>query len=184
MKVKEMVLCGVLAAITAVCAQISIPTPFSPVPVTLQVLAVFLSAAVLGSRLGAISQIVYISMGAIGLPVFAHFSGGLQILTGITGGYLLSYPLAAYITGKIIEFNKNTNAKTAIIKNFLGMSMGLLVIYVLGCVQFSILTGNTITQSIVLTIVPFIIPDIIKILIASSLALSLQKATKYSLSRG
>ena len=80
-----------MAAVTAVTAQITIPLPFSPVPFTLQVLAVILSGLLIGPRYGALSQAIYVLIGAIGVPVFASFSGGLGIVLGPTGGYLLCY---------------------------------------------------------------------------------------------
>ena len=90
---------ALMAAVTAVAAQIAIPLPFSPVPFTLQVLAVILSGLLLGSRYGALAQAIYVLVGAVGVPVFAQFSGGLGVVLGPTGGYLLSYPLAAAIAG-------------------------------------------------------------------------------------
>ena len=79
-----------MAGVTAVAAQIAIPTP--PVPFTLQVLAVILSGLLLGLRHGALAQAVYVSVGAVGVPVFAEFSGGLGVLLGPTGGYLFHTP--------------------------------------------------------------------------------------------
>src|SRR5829696_7645933 len=86
-----------MAAVTAAAAQITIP--LSPVPFTLQVLAVILSGLLLGVRHGALAQAVYVLVGAIGVPVFAGFKGGLGILLGPTGGYLISYPIAAAVAG-------------------------------------------------------------------------------------
>src|SRR5918912_1625773 len=88
-----------MAAVTAVAAQIAIPLPFSPVPFTLQVLAVVLSGLLLRSRYGALAQAIYVLVGAVGVPVFAQFSGGLGVVLGPTGGYLLSYPVAAAVAG-------------------------------------------------------------------------------------
>jgi biotin transport system substrate-specific component len=90
---------ALMAAVTAVAAQIAIPLPFSPVPFTLQVLVVILSGLLLGPRHGALAQVVYVLVGAVGVPVFAQFSGGLGVVLGPTGGYILSYPLSAAIAG-------------------------------------------------------------------------------------
>jgi biotin transport system substrate-specific component len=86
-----------MAAVTAVAAQIAIPIP--PMPFTLQVLAVILSGLLLGPRYGALAQAVYVLVGAVGVPVFSEFSGGLGAILGPTGGYLVSYPIAAAAAG-------------------------------------------------------------------------------------
>jgi biotin transport system substrate-specific component len=91
--------------LTAIAAQISIPV--KPVPFTVQTLMVGLSGAFLGARKGAYSQLVYLALGSIGLPVFADGSFGLSILIGPTGGYLLAFPLAAFLSGYIVEKNKS-----------------------------------------------------------------------------
>ena len=99
MRAAVMARVALMAALTAVGAQISIPLPFTPVPFTLQVPMVVLSGLLLGVRYGALSQVVYLLLGAIGLPVFAKFSAGLGIILGPTGGYLVSYPFAAAVAG-------------------------------------------------------------------------------------
>jgi biotin transport system substrate-specific component len=88
---------ALMAAVTAVAAQITIP--LFPVPFTLQVLAVILSGLLLGVRHGALAQAVYVLVGAVGVPVFAGFTGGLGHIFGPTGGYLISYPIAAAVAG-------------------------------------------------------------------------------------
>ena len=88
---------ALMAAVTAVAAQIAVPIP--PVPFTLQVLAVILSGLLLGPRYGALAQAIYVLVGAVGVPVFAEFSGGLGVILGPTGGYLVSYPIAAAVAG-------------------------------------------------------------------------------------
>src|SRR3712207_4534728 len=90
---------ALMAAVTAVATQIAIPLPFSPVPFTLQVLAVILSGLLLGPRYGELAQAIYVLVGVVGVPSFAQFSGGLGVVPGPTGGYLLSSPLAATIAG-------------------------------------------------------------------------------------
>src|SRR5579864_6865936 len=95
-----------MIALTAVAAQISIPLPFTPVPFTLQPVVVLVGGAVLGARLGMTSQIVYLALGIAGLPVFAAspvLPQGAARLLGPTGGYLLSYPIAALFTGALAE---------------------------------------------------------------------------------
>lgn len=105
-KIKEMVFAALFAALTAAVAWFKIPLPFTPVPITLQTLVVLMSGAMLGPYYGALSMIIYLVLGAIGLPVFAGGSSGIGALLGPTGGYLFSYPIAAFIIGKMLEKKK------------------------------------------------------------------------------
>src|SRR3989339_1178484 len=97
--IKGMMFAALFAALTAAVSPIKIPLGFTPVPITLQTLMVLLSGAMLGARYGALSQFLYLVLGAAGLPVFAGGSGGIASLFGPTGGYLFSYPIAAFIVG-------------------------------------------------------------------------------------
>ncbi|CAB1239177.1 biotin transporter BioY [Clostridium sp. MT-14] len=158
--IKEMSTAAIFTAITAILAQISIPLPFTPVPITMQVFAVYLSAIILGGRLGALSQLIYLLLGGIGIPVFANFSGGFQILAGPNGGYLLSYPIIAYLIGKISEKDSNHILSIAEL-------MGTLVMcYAAGTIQFHFVTNISIQKAIFLCVLPFIPLDIIKVVVA------------------
>jgi biotin transporter BioY len=103
---KGMIFAALFAALTAAVAWFKIPLPFTPVPITLQTLAVLLSGVMLGSYYGALSMIIYLLLGAIGLPVFAGGGSGIGALLGPTGGYLFSYPIAAFVIGKMKEKKK------------------------------------------------------------------------------
>ena len=96
-------LCALFAALTAVCSQVMIPLPFTPVPVNLALLAVFACGGVLGAKKGAVAMLVYILLGAIGAPVFVGFSGGIGVLAGPTGGYIVGYLPAAVIFGLLLR---------------------------------------------------------------------------------
>ncbi|HBC96107.1 MAG TPA: biotin transporter BioY [Clostridium sp.] len=158
--IREMCTAAIFTAITAILAQISIPLPFTPVPITMQVFAVYLSAMILGSRLGTMSQLIYLLVGAIGLPVFASFTGGFQILAGPNGGYLISYLLIAYLIGKISE--KGSNHIISIVA-----LMGTLVIcYAAGTIWFHFVTNIPIKKAIFLCVFPFIPLDVIKVVVA------------------
>ena len=122
-----MVFAALFAALTAAVAWFKIPLPFTPVPITLQTLAVLLSGAVLGSYYGALSMIIYLIVGAIGLPVFAGGSSGIGVLLGPTGGYLLSYPIASFVIGKMLEKKK----LSAFLKYFSFSAIILFVLIVL-----------------------------------------------------
>ena len=95
-----------VAVLTAAAAQLSFPLPFTPVPFTIQPMVVLIGAAALGSRLGALSQILYLTLGIAGLPVFAYapeLPQGLARVLGPSGGYLMAFPIAAFVTGLLAE---------------------------------------------------------------------------------
>jgi biotin transport system substrate-specific component len=114
-------------ALTAVGAQIEIP--HVPVPYTLQTFFVLLAGAFLGKRNGAISQLAYLTAGAAGLPVFSQLSFGAAALLGPTGGYLLAFPVAAFVIGYILENHKN------LLWSIVAMTTGLFVVFSLGTLQ-------------------------------------------------
>lgn len=116
----------VIAGLTAAAAQVSVPLPFTPVPFTLQPLVVLLGGAVLGARLGLASQILYLAAGIAGLPVFAAAPGlpqGLGRLLGPTGGYLMSYPLAAFVTGALAERGFDRRYPTSVAALVVGLAV-------------------------------------------------------------
>ena len=120
-----------VTALTAAAAQISIPLPFTPVPFTLQPMVVLLGGAALGSRLGPASQVLYLLAGIAGLPVFAAspvLPQGLGRLLGPTGGYLVSYPIAAFVAGWLAERSFDRRYLTSIV----AMACGLAVIFAFG----------------------------------------------------
>lgn len=133
-RLKGMVFAALFAALTAAVAWFKIPLPFTPVPITLQTLAVLLSGAMLGSYYGALSMIVYLALGAIGLPVFAGGSSGIGALLGPTGGYLFSYPIAAFAVGKMLEKKKLDR----LLKYFSFIAILILVVIVLADSVFKI----------------------------------------------
>jgi len=122
---------ALFAVLTAAAAQVSIPLPFTPVPLTLQPMVVLLGGAVLGARLGMLTQILYLLAGIAGLPVFAASAAlpqGALRLIGPTGGYLMSYPFAAYVTGWLAERGLDRRYLTSV----LAMACGLAVIFSFG----------------------------------------------------
>ncbi|NCO66039.1 MAG: BioY family transporter [Candidatus Aquicultor secundus] len=172
MNISAMVKAALLAALAAVAAQIAIPLPFSPVPITLQVFVPLLAGAVLGPFYGTLSMIIYVLMGAIGLPVFAKGAAGLGVVIGPMGGYLLGFIAAAFIVGIIVTKIGNTTGKLII-----AMSAGVLIIYTLGVVQLALISRLTPVQAILAGAVPFIIPDFIKAVIAATIARRIGFAT-------
>ena len=118
---KEMVLVGMFAAVLAVISQISLPMP-TGVPITIQVFGVALVGASLGSRLGTTATLVYVLLGAIGLPIFANFSGGVSSIVGVTGGYIWAWPIMAWLCGiRPKTENKTKNLVISIIFPLIGL---------------------------------------------------------------
>ena len=148
--------------LTALAAQVVIP--IGPVPITGQTFAVLLTGALLGSRLGAMAMIAYLIEGASGLPFFAGGSFGLVHLMGPTGGYLVAFPAAAFITGAFAEHGWDRRFFSAAA----AMAIGSIVIIVCGCVWFSVVTRTSIANAFVVTVAPFIIGDVIKIGLAAA----------------
>lgn len=172
-KTRDIILVALFAALTAVMSQISIPLPFTPIPITMQLVAVCLSGVILGSRLGAVSQLVFLLIGAVGAPVFANFSGGISKILGPSGGYLISFPIVALIIGLCTEkiFNENyvkdkelscKIKKQAIL--ITASLLGLFVCYTLGVIQLSVVLKWSITKSINLGVLPYVILDLVKVI--------------------
>jgi len=158
----------------SLCAQIAFLLPFSPVPITLQTLGVILTGAVLGSKRGSLAVIAYLAEGASGLPFFAAGTSGINHLIGFTGGYLLAFPIAAYITGFLCEHEFDRSFKTSII----AMLPGTLIIYLLG-VSWLAYTLHLSPQTAISTgMLPFIPGDILKIIFATLLLPTAWKLTK------
>lgn len=177
------VLCALFAALTAVCTFINIPLPFTPIPINLATLSVFLAGGVLGPKYGTLSQFVYILLGAIGLPIFSNFQGGLGVLIGPTGGYLLGYVLAAFAIGLIL---KNTTQNTTenegkfiYLKTVFACVVGMVVYFTLGTAWFMFLTNTKLWAALISCVFPFLLGDALKILAATLLMTKLRKAVNF-----
>lgn len=157
-------------AVTAVCAQVSIPLGFTPVPLTLQTFAVLLSGAALGPRRGALAQALYWCVGAVGLPVFSDGSGGWDAASGATFGYLAGFVLAAVTVGWLSGRGNDRN----VVSSLSAMVLATSLIYVCGALWLSrslgipLATGER--NAISLGVAPFLAGDAIKVLAASLVA--------------
>jgi len=169
--IRQMTLISLFAALTAVGAFISIP--FYPVPLTLQTLFTLLAAMTLGSVMGASSQIIYVLLGLIGLPVFAGFKAGIGILFGPTGGFLFGFIICAFVVGKIMELNNKKNIFYYLLAGF----AGTVIIYFIGVIQLSLVTGMGIKKALFVGALPFLPGDILKIIAASFIARKLKIIT-------
>jgi biotin transport system substrate-specific component len=154
----------IFACLTGLGAFVRVYTPLSPVPFTAQVLVVLLSGAVLGSVYGGISQLMYVAIGAMGVPWFAGGTGGLEYVMGATGGYLMGFILAAVAIGYIAE--RYVEART--VAGMLPLMMlGVAIIYGMGAMWLAIVMDLGVGQAIVLGVLPFILLDVIKAVIAA-----------------
>lgn len=164
LSVKNICLCGLMTALIAICSWISIP--LGEVPFTLQTFAIFLAIGLLGGKLGTISVVAYVLLGAIGVPVFAGFTGGFGIIMGTTGGYLVGFIFSALVIWLIEHiFGRKP------IVSIISMLIGMLIYDVIGTVWFMVIyTHNTgaVGLGAVLgwCVIPFIIPDLVKIALA------------------
>ena len=169
-KAYPIVLVGVFVAIISICAWISIP--MVPIPITLQTLGVFITASILGAKLGTVSIIIYILLGAVGLPVFSNFTGGFGILLSPTGGFIIGFIFTALTIGIITSF------KNSILTNTLAMLLGLLLCYTFGTVWYCIYANVDFITAVLVCVVPFLFGDAIKIIVASILVTKLKKLIK------
>jgi len=173
-----------VTGLTAIAAQVSVHLPFTPVPFTFQPMVVLLGAMVLGSRLGATSQMLYLALGIAGLPVFAAsplLPQGAARLLGPSGGYLMSYPLAAFVTGLLAERGFDRRYLTAIV----AMAGGLAVVYAGGTAWLSIASQQVrgMSSALAAGVVPFIVPDVLKLFVAAGVMPGLWKITGQAGSR-
>jgi len=166
--IRQMTLISLFSALTAVGAFIYIP--LYPVPLTLQTLFTLLAGMTLGSVMGASSQIIYVLLGVVGLPVFAGFKAGIGILFGPTGGFLLGFIISAYVIGRIIETIKEKNIFYYLVAGLIGT----IILYIVGITQLSLVTGIGIKKAITVGMLPFLPGDILKIIAASFIASKLK----------
>jgi biotin transport system substrate-specific component len=156
------------------CAQIKILLPFGPVPVTGQTFAVLMIGALLGSRRGGLAVLAYLIEGAAGLPVFA-FGGGAALFAGPTGGYLLGFLPAAYVTGLLAERGWDRRIGTTV----LAMVIGNAVIYACGLFWLCCLMGTG-TKVLTVGLYPFVPGDLLKIALAAIVLPSGWKLLEYT----
>ena len=156
-----LILCGSL--FIALSAQVAIHLPFSPVPITGQTLGVLLTGALLGSRRGSLCLLAYLAEGILGLPVFAGGAAGPARLLGPTGGYLVGFVVAAYVTGLLAEREWDRRVGTTL----LAMLLGNAALYALGLLWLAAFVG--IESALPLGLYPFVVGDLLKLALAALL---------------
>lgn len=152
------------ALLTAGAAQLVIPLPYTPVPITGQTFVVLLAGVALGSNLGAASMALYVALGAIGLPFYAEGSSGIEVVRGATGGYLVGFVVAAWVMGWLAERRQDRAMATAI-PLFL---LGSVTIHLFGVPWLAHTLGVSGTEAIELGSVPFIVGDLVKVVVAGT----------------
>lgn len=162
---------GVLgfALLTALGAYASVRIPGSAVPVTMQTLVVSLAGALLGARLGALSQATYLLAGALGAPVFSGGAAGFAWLMGPTGGFLLAFPLAAAVTGMLTAGSLTRPGAAGALRLAAGIFLGTLVIFAGGWAQLTLLTGDPV-NALRVGVLPFLAGDVLKVVAATLVA--------------
>ena len=174
-RLHKMVGCALFAALTAVCSQLAIPMPWG-VPINLALFAVYMAGTMLGPVWGAASQLVYLLLAAVGVPVMAGMQGGPAVLLGKTGGYAIGYILTALITALLVRvLGRKFWALCA------AMVVGCAACYLLGTIWFMTLTGADLVSALGWCVLPYLPGDAVKIVLAAMLTIQLDKRLKGSL---
>jgi biotin transport system substrate-specific component len=155
------------------------------VPLSLATLAIYLAAASLGWKRGVVAVLLYVAIGAVGLPVFSNFAGGFHVIAGLTGGFVVGYIPCALATGFIVDVSSiashlrkspRSRRYAECIRYALSMAISTVLLYACGTAWFAILTGSTVAASLAICVLPFLIGDAIKIIIACLVAPKLRSA--------
>ncbi|NLZ28568.1 MAG: biotin transporter BioY [Firmicutes bacterium] len=162
---------GLFVALISVLAQFSIPQPFSPIPFTGQIFGVMLVAAVLGSKSGLTCILAYLLLGTAGFPVFALAQGGLHVILGPTGGYLLGFIPGVYLLGKIGGDREKDGGLLAGV----GILIFLAIIYLCGSLQLALVTNLNFEQAVIAGIIPYLPLDLLKAALVFSLVPRLRR---------
>lgn len=178
LSILDIAMIPLFSAIIALCAWITVPIP--GIPFTMQVFGVFAALAVLGAKKGSISIAVYILLGAVGVPVFSGFNGGIGVLLGATGGYIVGFMVSAGVYTLLTQIIRN-DSKTAM---FLKMACSHVFCYIFGSVWYLVFytknTGHIGFFSVLMAcVIPYIIPDIVKIALAVFLGSEVKKRVKF-----
>ena len=169
LNIQELCVIGLFTALTCVIAPFTIPMPLG-VPLTLQTFILSLVAIILGAKRGAIAALIYIILGAFGLPVFSNFTGGWQMITGLTGGFILSFPLMAYLVG--LGADKRSRFKGCfLLCILLGNAINLLC----GTAMFCLLSKSTFVTGLTSCVIPFLPITVVKIVLSCIVGLNIRR---------
>lgn len=168
-KTKSMIKIALMTAIMCIISPFSVPLPFTPIPISLANLIIYISCCILGSKKGTISVILYLFMGSIGLPIFSGFSGGISKLVGPTGGYLLGFLFCAIFTGIFVE-----NFEEKIYMYPVGMIIGTIICYVFGTAWLAFQLKLGFVEAMFMGVIPYLIGDALKIVASTLLGYTLR----------
>jgi biotin transport system substrate-specific component len=174
---RETALIGVFTSLTIILAQIIIPLPPPAVQISLGLVGVYMTGILLTPKQAVLTQLVYLLLGAAGLPVFGGFKGGISALFGPTGGYLIVYPIMAAVVSYALNGQKSLAEETSrntYIKAAVSMLIAHTLLYLGGTAWLSVLTGNTFTQALGFAVYPFIPLDIVKIVFCVAVVVPLR----------
>ena len=166
--IRMQVLCALFAAVCAVCSQLTIP--IQPVPITLGTFGVLMSGGFLGKRYGLLALLIYLILGAAGVPVFSMMRAGISVLAGPSGGFILGFAPMAFVVGLVSEKLGHT-FKSMLVATLAGTA----VCYVMGIGWFMFLTGTGMWSAMVMCMFPFLPGDLAKIILASFLVAKYRK---------
>ena len=174
--IRDICFIAVFTAIIAVCAQISVPVTIAGVPLTLQTFAVMLAGIILGAKKGCVSVVIYVLIGAVGIPVFSGFTGGVAVIFGKTGGFILSFPLMALCSGifTYISAMSHKNLPVMYLLIITGLILGAIINYICGLLMFCFITSSSLRDGFIWCVLPFIPIDIIKIILSGVVGLNIK----------
>ncbi len=172
---QNLVLTALLAAVICILSPLSVP--IGPVPISLATFAVMLAGCLLGAKWGTLATLIYILLGAVGVPVFAGYSGGFQDIAGMTGGYIVGYLPLAFCSGLIYDrLGRSASGVRRIAFMIIGMVVGTAVLYALGTAWFCVVSGMNVVSALALCVTPFLIGDTMKIIVVAVIVPQLERA--------
>lgn len=171
--IRQLTTVGLMTAVLCVLGPLALNIPFSPVPVSLGMLGIYLATSILGMRSGVLSVVIYILLGFAGVPVFVNFTAGAGKLFGPTGGYIIGYIFMALVCGFFID---KWNGR--FMMGFLGMVLGTAVCYLFGTVWLACQMSLTLPQALIAGVLPYIPFDLAKLLLALVLGSQVRKRLK------
>jgi biotin transport system substrate-specific component len=163
MKTKNLVMTALFAAVLCVAAPFTLP--IGPIPLSLATLVIYVAASVLDWKLATLALLVYILLGAVGLPVFSNMTGGFQKIAGVTGGFIVGYLPCAMAVGLMIKGLRARRWSYPV-----AMLLGTALLYACGTAWFTVAAHTTVSKAVMTCVVPFLPGDAIKIVVASALA--------------
>ncbi len=167
----KMVRVALVTAVLCILGPLSIPIPVSPVPISLTQLGVYLAVYALDRRDASLSVLLYLLIGAIGLPVFSGFAGGFAKLAGPTGGYLIGFVCLAWLSALFVDKDPSNRFQSAV-----GMVLGNLVVYLFGSAWLAVVAHLGFVQALLVGVVPYILFDVAKMILALGVGPKIREA--------